>query len=125
MQRRKDEKSRTASTWLAAGGLAVLLGGCSTDPYQIEPTTDPPWETSEKGLPALDPPLSDQAHRISLCYGTPVNSEEEVLAWAEEICRGGRLVLENQNAFWNGCSVLQPTRVTYICDPSEEAALGN
>jgi hypothetical protein len=79
----------------------------------------------EQELPALDPPLSDRAHRVSLCYGTSVNSEADILAWAEEICGGGRLVLEDQNAFWNGCSMLQPTRVTYICDPLEDAAVGD
>lgn len=123
MQGRNDESAGPAIGWLVACGLAVLLGGCSTAPYQIEPITDPPWETKgELGLPELDPPMSARAHRISLCYGTSVNSEADVLAWAEEICGGGRLVLENQNTFWNGCSILQPTRVTYICDPSEATA---
>ncbi len=126
MKCRNHGNSTTAPVWLVAGGLAALLLGCSTEPYQIETTTNPPWEMmSEQELPAFDPPLSDRAHRISLCYGTSVNSEADILAWAEEICGGGRLVLEDQNAFWNGCSVLQPTRVTYICDPLEEAAVGN
>jgi hypothetical protein len=126
MQYRNEGNLKAASGWLAAGGLAVLLLGCSTEPYQIETTTNPPWKIlSEEDLPALDPPLSHRAHRIALCYGTSVNSEADILAWAEEICGGGRLVLEDQNAFWNGCSVLQPTRVTYICDPLEEAVLDN
>ncbi len=123
MHRRNDGKSRTLSGWLAAGAIALLLGGCSTEPYQIEPKTNPPWELLRtRDLPVLDPPLSDRAHRIALCYGTSVNSEEAILARAEEICGGGRLVMEDQNTFWNGCSVLQPTRVTYICDPPAEAA---
>ena len=93
---------------------------------QIEPVTDPPWEFARgPSLPALEPPLSPRAHRIAICYGTSVNSEDDVLALAEKSCGGGRLVLEHQNAFWNGCSVLQPTRVTYICDPPEEAAVAN
>ncbi len=126
MQYRNEGNLKAASGGLAAGGLAVLLLGCSTEPYQIETTTNPPWKIlSEEDLPALDPPLSDRAHRIALCYGTSVNSEADILAWAEEICGGGRLVLEDQNAFWNGCSVLQPTRVTYVCDPLEEAAVGD
>jgi hypothetical protein len=116
----------TASGWLVAGGLAALLLGCSTDPYRIETTTNPPWEmTGAQELPDLEPPLSGRAHRIFLCYGKSVNSEADILAWAEEFCGGGRLVLEGQNAFWNGCSLLQPTRVTYICDPPEETALEN
>ena len=126
MQRRTHKTARPAAVWLAAGALALFLAGCSTAPYRIEPVTDPPWEF-ERGLslPALEPPLSPRAHRISICYGTSVNSEDDVLALAEKTCGGGRLVLEHQNAFWNGCSVLQPTRITYICDPPEEAAAGN
>ena len=68
--------------------------------------------TRTAALPELDPPLSDRAHRIALCYGGIVNSEADVLAWAEELCGDGRLLVENQNVFWNGCSVLQPWRVT-------------
>ena len=125
MQRRNDEIARSTARWLLAAGLALFLAGCSTAPYRIEPVTDPPWEF-ERGpaLPALEPPLSLRAHRISICYGEAVNSEEDVLALAEKSCGGGRLVLEHQNAFWNGCSVLQPTRITYICDPPEAAAAG-
>jgi uncharacterized lipoprotein YajG len=36
MQCRNRGNSITASVWLVAGGLAVLLAGCSTDPYRIE-----------------------------------------------------------------------------------------
>ena len=126
MQCRNRGNSITAPVWLVAGGLAALLLGCSTDPYRIETATNPPWEMmGAQELPDLDPPLSGRAHRIALCYGKSVNSEADVLAWAEEFCGGGRLVLEGQNAFWNGCSLLQPTRVTYICDPPEETALEN
>lgn len=111
---------------LAAVVLAVLLLGCSTEPYPIEPVTNPPWDKlSTLELPVVEPPLSERAHRLSLCYGKSVNSEADVLAKAEEICGGGRLVLEGQNAFWNGCSLLQPTRATYICDPPEDTAAGN
>lgn len=123
MQRTRYGRRRTAAGSLMAGVGALLLIGCSTGPYRIETATNPPWELLRaRDLPVLDPPLGDRAHRIALCYGTAVNAEEDVLAWAEELCGGGRLVLEDQNVFWNGCSVLQPTRVTYICDPPEEAA---
>ena len=127
MPRRADTTCKTALSGPILGALAgLLVGACSTDPYQIETTTDPPWELlDETALPVLDPPLSDRAHRVSLCYGAAVNEEAEVLARAEEICDGGRLIVEGENDFWNGCSVLQPTRVTYICDPPAEAAAEN
>ncbi len=122
-----QDRARIGAGRLAAAVLVALLLGCSTDPYAIEPMTNPPWEDklSALELPALDPPLSERAHRLSLCYGKSVNSEADVLAKAEEICVGGRLVLDGQNAFWNGCSLLQPTRVTYVCDPPEGAAAGD
>jgi hypothetical protein len=120
MQHRNETTSPTAPVWLALCGVAVLLGGCSTEPYRVETATNPPWELfRERELPVLDPPLSDRAHRIALCYGTSVNSEADILALAEEFCGGGRLLLEDQNTFWNGCSVLQPARATYVCDPPE------
>ncbi len=125
MQRRHDANAKKTSAGPVAGAVALvfgLLAGCSTDPYEIQPNTNPPWELFRtRGLPVLDPPLSQRAHRIALCYGTAVNTEADIVARAEELCGGGRLVLEDQNTFWNGCSVLQPKRVTYICDPPAEA----
>ena len=127
MQGSAQVRVRIGTARFATVVLAVLLLGCSTEPYPIEPTTNPPWEDKLRSLelPAVDPPLSERAHRLSLCYGKSVNSEAEVLARAEELCSGGRLVLERQNAFWNSCSLLQPTRVTYVCDPPEEATAGD
>ncbi len=127
MRDRHAKTTMTAACRLAAAGMAgLLLAGCSTEPYRIETATNPPWEKRATLLmPVLDPPLSQRAHRVSLCYGKTVNSEADVLAKAEEVCSDGRLVLEGQNAFWNGCSILQPTRVTYICDPPEGTIVGN
>lgn len=123
MRRTSGRIGRAARGWRLAGAAALALAGCSTEPYPIETATNPPWELLRaRQLPLLDPPLGPRAHRIALCYGTAVNDEEDVLARAEEICGGARLLLEDQNVFWNGCSVLQPTRVTYICDPPAEAA---
>ena len=130
MGRRRAGTSNIACRRHLAAGLILAVGGllaaCSSAPYQIEAETDPPWELLDAPVALnLDPPLSERAYRINLCYGNSVNDEAEILALAEEICDGGRLVLEDQNDVWNGCSVLQPTRVTYICDPPAEAAAGN
>ena len=123
MFRRHEVDPRPASLWLAAAFVAAWLAGCSTEPYRIEAANDPPWELFEDpGLPEVDPPLSARAYRIELCYGQAVNTDHDVLARAEELCGDGRLVLEKQNVFWNGCSILQPNRVTYVCDPPDEAA---
>lgn len=123
MSRRTDRPSGTVPGLLLAGALVLPLAGCSSEPYQIETAITPPWSKgAHKALPLLDPPLSARAHRIALCYGTHVNKEQEVLDRAEDFCEGGRLLLEDQDVFWNGCSILQPVRVTYICDPPEDGA---
>ena len=104
----------------AAIGAALLVGlaACTTRPYPVDSDVTPPWEpAAEAELPAADPPFSPRAHRISLCYGEGINDEQEVREVAAELCADGRLLVEHQNTFWNGCSVLQPVRVTYICDP--------
>jgi hypothetical protein len=103
-----QDRVRIGTRSLAAVVLAVVLAGCSTEPYPIEPVTNPPWNK----LSTLELPVVE-------------HSEADVLAKAEEICGGGRLVLDGQNAFWNGCSILQPTRATYICDPPEDTVAGN
>ena len=122
MPRRDDANAKPARLIRgAAVAIAVMLAGCSTAPYPIETETNPPWALFHvPEQPVLEPPLSERAHPIALCYGGAVNTEEEVRARAEELCKGGRLVLQDETQFWNGCSVLQPTRVIYICDPPPE-----
>ncbi len=123
MPRRTDCRSRRVLSLLLAGLLAPALAACSGEPYPIETSVNPPWSPgAHQALPQVDPPLSARAHRIAVCYGTHVNKEDEVLARAEDFCEGGRLLLEDQDVFWNGCSILQPVRATYICDPPEDGA---
>jgi hypothetical protein len=108
---------------LLAAFLLAALAACSTKPYPVGATDQPPWEFgASDAMPALDPPLSTRATRLSFCYAKPLNDEGEVLAVAEESCPGGRLVLESQDAFWNGCSLFQPMRATYVCDPPAETS---
>ena len=118
---------------------AALLGAaaaCSTDPYPIGTGRQPPWQPgSVDTQPTADPyPIgtlrqspwqlrtADELpaagpRRFAFCYAKPLNDEAEVRALAEESCDGGRLVVEDRDAFWNGCSLLQPMRITYLCHP--------
>ncbi len=114
---------RFGPRWPLAAALLAGLAACSTDPYPIGSKTQPPWELgASRAMPALAPPLGARAWRLSFCYATPLNDEEEVLAMAEERCPGGRLVLDSRDVFWNGCGLLKPVRATYICDPATPEA---
>ena len=87
----------------AAIGL-ILVAGCS-DPY---PTTSPTITDPETG--------TAMTNLISLCYGTRMNSPEDIKAAAAENC-DGTLVFVEQDLLFNNCSVLQSARVTYQCRP--------
>ena len=101
-----------------AAGLLTLAAACSTAPYPIGVQKQPPWQfESVADLPAADPPFSDRARRLGVCYGWPLNDEQEVLALVQERCSADRLVVERRDAFWNGCGLFQPMRAIYICDP--------
>lgn len=88
---------------LAAAGL-LALAGCS-DPY---PTESPRLTDPETGNAMTD--------LISLCYGTRINTPEDIKAAAAENC-DGTLVFVEQDLLFNDCSVLQSVRVTYQCRP--------
>ena len=89
---------------LAAIGLLAVVG-CS-DPYLTTSprVVDPETGTAMTGL-------------ISLCYGTRMNSPEDIKAFAAEIC-DGTLVFVQQDLLFNDCPFLQSARATYQCRPS-------
>ncbi len=89
-------------------GLAVvglLVGAGCSDPY---PTTSPRIVDPETGTAI--------AGLISFCYGTRINTPEDIKAAAAENCYG-TLVFVEQDLLFNDCSVLQSARVTYQCRP--------
>ncbi len=89
---------------VCAGIVCLGLAGCS-EPF---PTGSPTVVDEDTGEP-LD-------NLISFCYGTEMNSPEEIKTVAEERCEG-RLVFVEQNMFFNDCPLLQIARVTYQCQP--------
>ena len=87
-----------------AGAVLLALAGCS-DPYPTEP-------------PRLSDPETGKAMSdlISFCYGTRINTPEDIKAAAVENCDGTPVFVE-QDMLFNDCSVLQSVRVTYQCRP--------
>ena len=57
---------------------------------------------------------------LSYCYNKWFNDPEDILARANVDCEGGRLEFREQDAIWNGCAVMQPIRVSYVCYPPSE-----
>ena len=94
------------------------IGAGSSDPYSIGTLQRLPWrEGTADPPPAADPRPGAGPQRFAFCYARPFNDEVEVRALAEERCGGGQLIVEDRDAFWNGCGLLQPMRITYACHP--------
>ena len=108
-QLRTADELRAADPWFRAG---------SSDPYSIGTLQQLPWrEGTADPPPPADPPPGAGPQRFAFCYAKPFNDEVEVRALAEERCGGGQLIVEDRDAFWNGCGLLQPMRITYACHP--------
>lgn len=110
---------------LALGlGLAVLLAACSPRPFAIQPPEDareglPVQADAQEAAQALRPHDYDPNPRpISFCYSSQMNTPEEVMARAKEFCpNNGTLQFKDEDFLFNGCALLQPYRVTFICTP--------
>jgi hypothetical protein len=99
----------------AAAGLA----GCSMAPFQVAGSEAAAAAAkAEAGdlLPRLQP------RAIGICYSPSFNELADVEAEAVYRCgEGGRLVRQDEDFFWNGCSLTQPHRVNYVCYPPDKA----
>ena len=107
-------------------GIAALaiLAGCSARPFEIEDPDEAirfvaPYRA---GVDELGPHDYDPTPRpISLCYSTQLNTLEEVVARARSLCpNNGALRFFAEDALVNGCGLLQPNRVTFICTPGPQ-----
>src|SRR3546814_11187830 len=66
-------------------------------------------------LPRLRP------RALVVFYSRAFNEPAEVEAEAVYLCEGGRLVKQDEDFFWNGCSLTQPHRINYVCYPPDKA----
>ncbi len=101
---------------VVACALAAALAACSARPYQVSaPASLTPVLESEReaaveaGRPA--PKI------ISLCYGTLLNTPEEVLEEARYECGGGEVTFYGADSIWTPCGLLQPVRASFLCTP--------
>src|SRR3546814_12608770 len=91
---------------LAAAGLS----GCAMTPFRVagsEAAVEAAKADSAGMLPRLQP------RALGVCYSRAFNEPAEVEAEAVYLCEGGRLVKQDEDFFWNGCSLTQPHRINY------------
>ncbi len=101
---------------VVACALAVALAACSARPYKVsvpKSVTRAREAAVEAGRPA--PKI------ISLCYGTLLNTPEEVLEEARYECRDGEVAFHDADSFWTPCGLLQPIRASFLCTPRPKA----
>jgi hypothetical protein len=97
--------------------LAVALAGCSATPFRVEGSEASVEAAAAQGqfmLPRLKP------YALGICYSSAGNDLSEVEAEALYLCDGGVVVKVDEDAFWNGCSLTQPERISYVCYPPDK-----
>ncbi len=108
---------------LALFGLVVMTG-CTMRPFEVKEPDEArdfvaPYRAAagERGPHDYDP----DPRPISLCYSTQLNTQEEVVARARSLCpNNGPLRYFSEDSVVNGCGLLQPNRVTFICTPGPQ-----
>lgn len=112
---------RTAARQFAYLAFALVLAGCSSRPFEVPPPSDVKGAINiDEEAAALRGPrdYNPDPRPISLCYSSQLNTPEEVMARAQELCPNqGELRYFSEDAIFNDCALLQPQRVTFICTP--------
>src|SRR3546814_15304856 len=99
---------------LAAAGLS----GWGMWPCRVG-GTEAAGEAAKADSAGMRPRLQPRA--LGVCYSRAFNGPAEVEAEAVYLCEGGRLVKQDEDFFWNGCSLTQPHRINYVCYPPDKA----
>ena len=97
---------------------AAALTGCSTAPFGVVGSRAAVAAAQAEGQ-GMVPRLRPRA--IGVCYSSAVNEPAAIEAEALYLCDGGRVVQQDEDVFWNGCSLTQPRRISYICYPPDKA----
>ena len=106
--------------------LPVLVAACEFRPFEIDSSRRA--SRSAAALQVSTEPLGPFGHNpnprpIAVCYSSQFNTREEVVQRARELCPNeGAIGFFEEDAFFNGCSLFQPFRVTFICTPGPAPA---
>jgi hypothetical protein len=96
----------------------AALSGCSTAPFQVE-GSDASLASAKAQAGDKLPRLQPRAYGV--CHSSAFNEPEDVEAEAVYLCEGGRIERLDEDFFWNGCSLTQPHRISYVCHPADKA----
>lgn len=103
-------------------GMAAALActACSLLPY---PTATPKalQREMDRQLEAEGSPKPGAPRVLSLCYSEAFNTPKEVLAEARLLCPKGKVSYHGTDVLWTPCSLLQPSRASFICTPRQAA----
>ena len=110
------KRTSTAAPVVLAGLVLAALAACSTEPFGVAPP-----RSLARAL-AREAELAGDTGKVTpwpfgLCYGGALNSQEEVMARAREICPKGQIESKGEDTFWNGCALFQPRRAIFLCYP--------
>jgi len=95
---------------------SVALAGCAMAPFRVQ-GSDAAVEAAEAEGKDMLPRLRPRA--FGICYSSAFNDPADVEAEAIYRCDGGRVVQKDEDVFWNGCSLSQPSRINYVCYPPD------
>ena len=100
--------------------LAAALAACTARPYKVAAPKSlaRPLELKREVAREAGRPLP---RIISLCYGRPLNSAEQVLDEARYQCSNGEASYWEKDLFWTPCGLLQPHRASFLCTPIPKA----
>lgn len=107
--------------------LALFLAGCANRPFQVPASSDagqvlPPEANKTILLGPFD--YDPRPRAIAVCYGSFFNKPQQVMGVAQDLCPNeGRIERVDEDAFWNGCALLQPIRASFVCFPGPEPTI--
>lgn len=105
---------------LALAAAAFALAACAEEPFVVTPDPDAAAANGvdlDAQRTRLDWEPAQQTELITLCYSGQFSESAELEAAAVEACPSGKVKKVAEDAFWNGCPLMQSYRASYLCEP--------
>lgn len=96
------------------------LAACAREPFVTAPDSDIA-AANRVNLNAQAARLhwepAQQTELITFCFSRAYSHSVELEQAAVEACPSGKVKKVAEDAFWNGCPLLQSYRASYLCEP--------